>query len=343
MPTRLIARQRAGAAPGASGTGALTASLAIARCGHSLIHCLLIQGLLGSGLLAATSLAHAANEGDAAAPATSAPSSAAPRYQIEASVTHDDNLTRGRSAAEKRSDQAYAVQLSRDGSFMIGPATRLTLSGSVGGEAFGHYDKLGRVFGEGQAALEYRASGAFSAPTFSLFARASGDAYRSTLRSGHRYAVGATVGAALTDRINVLGTLAYDGRQARSAVFTGRSRSARVNLDYAVSDTDTVYLAGDYRRGDTTATGLASLENIDIAKVFVDDDAFASDKLVSYRIEARTLVAVLGYNHGFSPKASFDVSWRHAVATPTLALPFATSLPNRYVANQLALSVLWRF
>lgn len=347
MPRRLIARQRVGAAPGASGLGTLEPGVAIARCGHPRSRGLLIQGLLGVGLLAAASLAQAANEVDAAAAPTSAPTSAspsaAPRFQIEASVTHDDNLTRGRSAAAKRSDQAYAVQLSRDASFTISPTTRLTLSGSVGGEAFGRYDKLGRVFGEGQAAVEYRASGGFSAPTFGLFARATGDAYRSTLRSGHRYAVGATVGAALTDRINVLGTLAYDGRHARSAVFTGRSRSARLNLDYAVSETDTVYLAGDYRRGDTTATGLASLENIDVAKVFVADDAFAADKFVSYRIEARTLVAVLGYNHGFSPRASLDLSWRHAVATPTLALPFATDVPNRYVANQLALSVLWRF
>ena len=285
------------------------------------------------------SVAHAAEGDPTAAPAAGAGG----HWQLEGSITHDTNLTRGRVAAEKRSDQAYAAQLRRDGAFLLSPTTRLTLAGTVGGETFARHHKLGRAFGEGQVGIEYRASGEFSAPTFGLFARASAQEYRSVLRSGYRYATGASASAALTDRINAFGSIAYEGSHARSAVFSGHGGAARLNLDYALSENGTLYVNGEYRRGDTTATGLGSLENIDIAKVFVTDDAFASDGFLSYRFQARTLVGALGYNHGFGPNASLDVSWRHARATPTLALPFTSSVPNRYTANQLAVSVLWRF
>ncbi len=291
------------------------------------------------GLLALASHTHAAADDAAAAPGVGA----GPLWQLEAGITHDDNLTRGRVASEKRSDQAYAVQLRRDGAILLNPTTRMTLGASVGAETLAHHSRLGRVFGEGQIGVEYRASGEFSAPTFGLFARGSAQEYRSVLRRGYRYAVGASASAALTDRINAFGSLAYEGSHARSAVFSGRAGAARLNLDYALTDTGTLYFNGEYRRGDATATGLASLENIDIAKVFVDDDAFAADAFRSYRFEAHTLIGALGYNHGFGPNASIDVSWRHARATPTATLPFATSVPNRYTANQLTLSVLWRF
>lgn len=321
MPIRRSQREPAEASRGAA--PALISRAAVVRAGL-----LVTQGLLAFPAARAT-------EADAV--------EKAPRYELEASVTHDRNLTRGRVAGEKRSDEAYGLQVSREWVVPLSSTRRIMLTGTIGGETFGNHRRLGRGFGEGQATLEYRASGEFSAPTFGVFARAAGDAYRSTLRSGYRYAVGATVSQALTDRINVVGTLTYDRRHARSAVFSGNSHAARLHLDYASSDNGTFYLGGDFRRGDTTAAGFGSLENIDIAKVFVSDDAFAAPQLLSYRFEGRTMVGVLGYNHGLGPKSAIDVSWRHAVTKPRSALPFASSVPNRYVANQLAVSVLWRF
>lgn len=292
------------------------------------------------GLLAVVTPARAAE--DAVAPPVSAPG-APPRYQLEAGITHDDNVTRARTDADQRSDQLYAAQLGRDWNVQLNGATRVTLNALVGGEAWGRYHKLGRVFGEGQATLEYRGSGEFTAPTFGVFARIAGDAYQSTLRSGQRYALGASVSAPITDRIDALGIVEYDDRHARSAVFSGHGWSGRVNFDYAVSDRGTLYLGGEYRDGDTTSSGRASLESIDIAEVFVADDAFADENFLTYRFKGRTGLAVLGYNHGLGRGVALDLSWRYARTTPREALPFASSVPDRYVANQFALSVLWRF
>ncbi len=275
-----------------------------------------------------------------AAPVDSAP---LPLYQFEAALTHDDNVTRGRSAGEIRSDQSLSVRLSRDWSMLVNPSTRVILTGVGGGEAWRRHSRLGRGFVEAQGMLEYRGSGAFSAPTFAAFARVSGEAYRSTLRSGHRYALGGIVSAALTDRIFALASVSHEGHVARSDVFSGRSNAARLNLDYALTDRATLYASAEYRRGDATASGRISLENIDISKSFVDDDAFSAAALKTYRFEAETVIAVIGCNVGLGPNSSIDLSWRRAETRPTTGLPFASDVPGRYVANQFVIAVLRRF
>ena len=173
--------------------------------------------------------------------------------------------------------------------------------------------------------------------------RVGGDAYKSLLRSGYRLATGLTAQAALTDRINLLGAVGYDERRAESDVFSGRNTSVRLNLDYAATDRDTLYLGADYRRGDVVSSGRASLENIDTAKVLVPDDAFPGGDWFSYRFEADTLVTTVGFNHGFGPKASIDASWRHAVSKPALSPSFPTTVPNRYIADQFTISFVLRF
>jgi hypothetical protein len=287
-------------------------------------------------LLAGVTSARAADEAGAAP-------GAPPRFQLEAGVTHDDNVPHARLDADKRSDQVYAAQLGRDWDFPLNNATRITLNAQGGGEAWARFHKLDRAFAQAQATLEYRGSGAFLAPTFGAFARLGGDAYRSTLRSGTRYALGASVSAPLTDRLDAFGAVTYDNWHARSAVFSGHRWSGRVNLDWALSAQGTLYLGAEYRDGDTTSSGPPSLAAIDIAEVLVADDAFADDGFLTYRFKGRTGLALLGYNHGLGHGVALDLSWRYARTTPRASAPFASGTPDRYVANQFALSVLWRF
>ena len=282
-------------------------------------------------------LASAAAAQDAPAPSVLA------GVQTELGVTYDTNVTRARLSSDILSDEFFSLQLSKDWIVPIAAQSRVTLTGVAGGDAFVHYSGLSRAFAEGQANIDYRTSGEFDAVTFGAFVRVGGDAYKSLLRSGYRLATGLTAQAALTDRINLLGAVGYDERRAESDVFSGRNTSVRLNLDYAATDRDTLYLGADYRRGDVVSSGRASLENIDTAKVLVPDDAFPGGDWFSYRFEADTLVTTVGFNHGFGPKASIDASWRHAVSKPALSPSFPTTVPNRYIADQFTISFVLRF
>jgi hypothetical protein len=160
------------------------------------------------------------------------------------------------------------------------------------------------------------------------------------MRSGQRYSVGANMRQSLTDRIHLFAALAANSRNAESAVFDGRDYAGRFNLDYAVDREGTLYLGGEYRRGDTvtSAPDLPAYEAI--AKVDAPDDAFADRGLVAYRYEAKTVLWTLGYNRRLGPNDSIDLWWRRAESTPTATGPLGTS---RYSANQYSISYLIRF
>ena len=268
-----------------------------------------------------------------------------PRYQLEAFVMQDDNVDRGPGAGVNRSDQLYALHVSRNWSNLEGPHLQLVVKADGGAEIFGHYDKLDHLSGAVTARLEYRESGDFDAPTYSLFVRALGEGYRSDLRSKLGYAVGLQASDALTDRISGVASISGEQRHAQNAVFSGNDWSLRGHLEYAVSPADVLYLNGDYRRGDATLSGIASFENPLTAGRFIDvaDDAFTSSQLRVYRMHAKTTVAGVGINHSLGTSASLDLSWLDANARPTAGTPFLNGVPTRYTDRQWTLDYMRRF
>ena len=175
-----------------------------------------------------------------------------------------------------------------------------------------------------------------------MFVQSSAERYESALRNGYRYSLGASVQKPLTDRINLLGAISHNERFGRSSVFNNRFNAVRFNADYTLSTTETIYVTGEYRRGQIVSTGLPSLENIEVADVFVQDDAYPGGQFFSYRFDGRTVLSTLGYNLGLGPRHSLDLSWRRAQSTPNFRPAFATS-PSSYVADQYSIVYLIRF
>jgi len=265
--------------------------------------------------------------------------------RVEAAYAWDDNLTRARDAADKLSDHIYSLNVSKGAVFPVTLYTRVVVSGFVNGDKLRTYTGLDRISGGVQGEFQYRASGEFDAPTFGIFGRASLDDYHSELRSGYRASLGVTARQSLTDRIDLFGALAGNMRHARNDVFDARDYSARFNLDYSLGRAGALYLGGEYRRGDTVTTAPLSDAYRDLAKVFVQDDAYGDRSLVAYRYEAKTVLWTLGYNRPLGPRDSIDFSWRQAQSRPTSS--GATGLyatgSSRYYANQYSIAYLMRF
>ena len=262
--------------------------------------------------------------------------------QVDAGFMFDTNVTRAKLAGEKLADRVYSVNASKSRMFPINANTRAILTASLGGEKFDNYYRLSRAMAGIQGEIVYRPSAAFDAPTFGVFAQSTAEHYQSTLRNGYRYAVGVSVRQPLTDRINLSAAIAHHARVGKSAVFNNRFNMARVNADYNWTATETIYLTGEYRRGHIVSTGLPSLENIEVADVFVQDDAYTSGQFFSYRFEGRTVLSTLGYNLGLGPRHSLDLSWRRAQSTPNFRPAFATT-PTSYIADQYSIVYLIRF
>jgi hypothetical protein len=259
--------------------------------------------------------------------------------RVEAGITFDDNINRARSDADRLGDDVYTLNVAKGMIFPVGTNGRIVASGFVNGEKPRRILGLERASLGAQAEFQYRTSSEFGAPTFGVFAHLTFDEYHSDLRSGHRYSLGVNLRRPLTDRIDLFAALAANARDAQNDTFDGRETSARFNLDYALGRQGTVYLGGEYRRGDVVSTGRSSPDIVAVAKTFVVDDAFASRGFLSYRIEAKTVLWTLGYNRPLGPRDSIDFSARHIYSTPTDAPASST----RYVVNQYSLAYLMRF
>ena len=262
--------------------------------------------------------------------------------QVEAGTTRDDNVTRAKSGPDRLSDDLYSVNVSRTFDYGLSEQSRVLLTGSLGGEKFRRFNGLSNLSAGAEAEYQFRGSSEYDEPTFGAFARLSAQAFESSLRDGYRLSVGVSVRQPLTDRINVFAALTHNRRYANSAVFDTRDNSLRVNFDYALSDTGTLYMGTEFRRGDIVSTSRPSLENVSIAKVLVQDDAYVGGQLFSYRLDGRTVLATIGYNLSLGSRDSLDFSWRHVRSTPGLRPAFVTS-PRSYKANQLSAVYLLRF
>lgn len=261
---------------------------------------------------------------------------------VDAGLTLDDNVTRAKEGNDRLSDTAYSVNISKAKTFPLGGQSRLLLTGVLGGERFQTYTGLSHLEAGLETELQYRASSEFLAPTLGLFAKLKYEDYESDLRDGARYSVGLSISQPLTDRINLFAALASNQRTSNSKVFSTVETSARMNLDYALSARQALYLSAEYRVGDVVSTGRASLENVTIAKVFVLDNAFTGGQFFSYKINGSTWLTTVGYNHSLGPNGAIDVAWRRVESTPELRPSWATS-PRSYISNQLLASYLFRF
>jgi uncharacterized protein YhjY with autotransporter beta-barrel domain len=260
---------------------------------------------------------------------------------VDFGYTYDDNVNRAREAANRLDDAIFSMSANMSRAWPLGRNMRGQVTALVSGEKLRVHNGLGRFSGGGQAELQYRTSGAFDAPTFALVGRALYEQYESNYRTGPRYFVGFNARRALTDRIELFGELGHNWRYGNSDVFNWKEYAAKLNIDYALGRKGTLYLTGEYRRGDSVSSGPPSLA-VGAADVFVPDDAFEDQGFIAYRIDGTTLIGTVGVNYPLGARDSVDFSWRRVEGKSKKTLTFE-SAPLRYIDNQYLLMYLMRF
>src|SRR5262249_55951461 len=160
---------------------------------------------------------------------------------------------------EKRWDNVFSASANQSWSWIFRQHLRAQVSWLASVDKFDRYAGLGKASVGGQGELQYRTSGAFDATTFAVVGRALYEEHESYSRTGPRYSLSANARQSVTDRIDLFGELGYNLRDGRSKVFHWREYTGKVNVDYALGRKGTLYLTGEFRRGDSVSTGFASL------------------------------------------------------------------------------------
>jgi hypothetical protein len=220
---------------------------------------------------------------------------------IEASVTADDNVTRGYGDDNVLSDQFAGVSLSKSLRFPVSAHTRLSVLGFAGFNSYLEYTGLSHSYAGLQGDFQYRPSAGFFAPTYALFVRTAIEAYQSEARDSNRASAGLSVRKPLTDQVQLSGALNYNWRDGKSEVFDTSDVALRLNADYAFSRHDTVYLGLEYRVGDIVSTGEPSTAFVDIATAIVLDDAFEDTTRYAYLVPESRLQPVVRRASGARP------------------------------------------
>jgi hypothetical protein len=263
------------------------------------------------------------------------------RFKVGGDITYDDNVNRG-TKADRLNDGFATLNLSATLPLQLTPYTRLLVTGTVGGDKWNRYTGLDRAFAEFNGELQYRGSGQYTSPIYAIFARQSADWYDSNLRDGYRTSAGVSIRKPVTDRIFLFGAAAYNQRDGKSTVFDTREVAVRGNVDYALTQRQTVYLGLEYKDGDSVSTSRSWLALVDIAQAIVPDDVFANR--FSYRFKARTGIVNLGYNLALGQRQALDLSYRGVYSRPKDQPPSnVTTDIIYYVDNQVMLSYLIRF
>ncbi|MFP3556903.1 hypothetical protein SB861_40250 [Paraburkholderia sp. SIMBA_049] len=262
---------------------------------------------------------------------------------VNAGVAYDNNVSRARDTVDKLSDESLSGLVNKMFLVPLGSSWQVLVNGFAGAEGFRTYTKLSRLFAGLHGELRYRYSNAFYAPTLALFARFQGEDYGSDLRRGYRYSVGGTIEQPVTDRITLTGALAHNQRYAESDVFAAVDNAARIGVDYTTIAGGRFYASLEYRLGDTVSSGRLTLDSIDVAKVFVRDDAFNRNDFFSYRFRAHMYFTTIGYNYPLGENGTLDFSWRYAHVTPSATPDFAGAGNAPYVSSQFVIAYQLRF
>lgn len=263
---------------------------------------------------------------------------------IEASITADDNVTRGYGDRNVLADKFLGVNLNQSFHYPVSTHTRFVLLGFAGFNGYFEYTGLSH-YGVGvQGEYQYRTSGSFYAPTFALGLRGSAEEYQSEVRDSFRSSAWLSMRKPITDKLHIFNALTYNLRDGKSEVFDTSDVSLRASTDFALTRRDTIYLGLEYRIGDIVSTGTPSVAYTDIAEAIVPDDAFDDTTRYAYKIDGRTWMVNFGYNHAFSEHQSIDMAWRMINAIPT-KVSGASYAAGRihYTVNQYSIAYMVRF
>ncbi len=261
----------------------------------------------------------------------SAPATAAIAIDSELAYTSDSNVTRAHYDSDIQHDQFFSVGAGANYVQWLNQNHRLIYRGFLRGEKYRHFDKLSHVTAGANFTYQYRASGAFSAPTYGVFAKGAVDEYKSNLRDSTLGTFGVSWRKPITDRVTFTTILSENWRDSDSTVFDTKETSLLLNGDYAWGSRTTIYLTYNYFRGDIVSTSTnpnsPRLKFVDNANAINADDAFGTGA-VAYRLDGYTNVATLGMNYKLGEQHSLDFSARYAESHATGGITY-----NRYLIS----------
>lgn len=251
----------------------------------------------------------------------------------EIGLSWDSNLNNGLSGRER--DDAFVIaELRCRRNWPLGRAVSLQPSLFLRSEGFERYDGLSNVGAGAALRLLLRGGAGAHAPTVELGGSGAWQEHDDALRDRARYRglIALRQPLSRTFAARLQGALRKD--DAHSAVFDGHSRQALVELEWIATPSLLLYASHAWESGDLAFTGLPP-DAVLAAQPAITADSLYTAGESSWRLDADTRLAGVGFNWRLSPHLALDVFGRR--------IESRNQLGTRYRREQIFASLLFRF
>lgn len=266
------------------------------------------------------------------------------RYGLNADLAHDDNATRGLYDGVK-ADNILVVEGSATRSLLLGPNSGALFRAALRYSQFADLKDISNVALVGRAAWRVQPTLGYSAPWYEIAGQAQFLRHAdSELRDGSILSVDASLGSNLTDRTRLSGGIGLDKRSGGGTVGLYDLSNNRLwgTFDLRLGLRDTLYarltrLAGDQVFSSGSHSGLSTADN------WADDPALRAPLGLAvantYRLDATTLIAELGFNYPLRQNDALDFSVLHSSSK----VNEGSAQGKKYTATQVRASYIYRF
>lgn len=239
----------------------------------------------------------------------------------ELTYVADSNVSRADRERDRLEDQSILAAVGAALRFSPGFMSAVNLRAFAEAEKYETIRALDRTTAGGQVIFRGQTRLGYTAPVYQLSLTAQSDNYDTDQRDSMVYSAQAFVQRRLTDDITASAGVEAQQRKSDGTVFDTEQARLFVNVDYAMTDTLSLYGAYSFVHGDTFSSAQLVFCNgvpaNDIFGLVAASDALEPDAAfnkefcgswLAYRLRADTHSLVLGLNRGFGHNFSADLS-----------------------------------
>ena len=238
------------------------------------------------------------------------------RFEGETGVVYNSNLSNSDRSADVRDDWAWSSDISAGNALQLTRDLRLNFGADLRGELWDRFGAFNTIGPGASAGLRYRFGLGRQAPWVLLENRFGYDRFQDTAQSGYDNVLNFQAGIALSDRLALEGSYAFESFVAPDDFYDRQVHRGNVRMLFDVTSSLQVAIGYIYREGDVISYAVPPRP--DIARFSIereDEDEFGQPLRTAYKLLGRTNAVSFSVAYQLTRYASVQVGYEYAVTT----------------------------
>jgi len=238
------------------------------------------------------------------------------RIEAETGVVYNSNLSNSDRSSDVRDDWAWRSDISAGNAFQLARDLRLNVGADLRGELWDRFGAFNTIGPGAAAGLRYRFGLGRQAPWLLVEDRFGYDRFQDTPQSGYDNLFNFQAGIALSDRIALEGSYAFESFVAPNDFYDRQVHRGNVRMIFDVTSSLQIAAGYVYREGDVISYAIPPRP--DIARFSVvrrNEDEFGEPLRNAYKLLGRTHALSVSVAYQLMKYASVQLGYEYAVTT----------------------------